>query len=331
MDSIVPDLNDSNNVTGLISESEIASVIDAENEIHTEQDLPNVGGDHDAFLPILNEPVFTKDGGYSKARSIRIVKDGDQIEVGVVSSDYLLVSNQKLMDVSAEIMGGSGLIFQPVKKFFDGKRFRYLWRIEDAGLQVMVPKVGDVMGVLMQVTNSYDGSLKAGISFFMERLFCLNGQVSKEWGWGFDFRHFKQKKGDWEKNILNAGLMLNGRQIEHLPKRFAEACGKLIQPMGLEELAVIRNNENYLSKLPPQQFAQAMDKMLIDGKVTDPDNFTAYDLFNAGTNTLWNRDKMTQATFKNNALVVDGMLRYGNDTWEDADYTNPNQLEIATS
>ena len=31
----------------------------------------------------------------------------------------------------------------------------------------------------------------------------------------------------------------------------------------------------------------------------------------AGTSTLWHRDKMTSADFKNNGVFVDGLLEYG--------------------
>ena len=311
------------------SEKEMVSEIEKQSQIHSETDLPNVGGDLDAFLPIKKVPLSTETGGYSKAHSIRLEKDGQEVEMGTVTSDYVLVSNFQLMDVIKEIMDTTGMIFKPVRKFFNGKQFRYLWRIVDAGLEVKVPQIGDVMGLMLQTTNSYDGSLKAGISIILERLFCLNGQTSNEYGWGFSFRHYR-KDGimDWKQNILTASQILQGRQIELLPQRFADACGKLVKPIDFPELAVIRNNNDYLGNLPAQQFAQTMDKMMLDGMVTDPDHYTAYDLFNAGTNVLWHQEKMTTATFKNNALVVDGMLKYGKDTWDNPNPVNPNQMSI---
>ena len=92
-------------------------------------------------------------------------------------------------------------------------------------------------------------------------------------------------------------------------------------------MATIRTNDDYLGKLPPQQYAQMLDKMYDDGMITQPDSYTAYDLFNAGTNVLWHQKKMTTASFKNNALVVDGMMKYGRDITPEV-FTDPNQISI---
>lgn len=295
------------------SENLVNSVIQENSVIHTETDLPNIGGDLDAFLPINKVPLSTDLGGYSKAHSVRLEKEGKEVEMGVVGKDYLLVPNNELMDVAEQIMDSTGLSYEPTKKFFNGKQFRYIWQIKDSGLEVEVPKVGDSMGLCMMINNSYDGSLKAGIQIFLMRLACLNGQVSKEFGWGLDFKHYSSDGIDWEQNILQASKILGGRQIENLPTRFANQIGNLVQPINLQDMSSIRQNEEYLGKIPTQQYGQMLDKMYADGMVTDDKSFTAYDLFNAGTNVLWHQKKMTTASFKNNALVVDGLIKYGKD------------------
>ena len=89
----------------------------------------------------------------------------------------------------------------------------------------------------------------------------------------------------------------------------------------------IRTNDDYLGKLPAQQYAQMLDKMYDDGMVTDGSSFTAYDLFNAGTNVLWHQKKMTTASFKNNALVVDGMMKYGRDITPEG-FSDANQITM---
>ena len=328
MDKITSIQNTNRNAElNLNSENSLPSVIEASSVIHTETDLPNIGGDLDAFLPINKVPLSTEIGGYSKAHSVRLEKDGKEVEMGVVGKDYLLVSNKELMDVASEIIGCSGLDFVPTKKFFNGKQFRYVWQIDDAGLQVEVPKVGDMMGLAMMMNNSYDGTLKAGIQIFLMRLSCLNGQVSREFGWGIDFRHFIKDGIDWEQNIMKASQILSGQQIETLPARFANRIGDLAEPITLQDMATIRTNDDYLGKLPAQQYAQMLDKMYDDGMVTDDSSFTAYDLFNAGTNVLWHQKKMTTASFKNNALVVDGMMKYGRDITPEV-FSDPNQITM---
>ena len=184
-----------------------------------------------------------------------------------------------------------------------------------------------MMGLAMMMNNSYDGTLKAGIQIFLMRLSCLNGQVSREFGWGIDFRHFIQDGIDWEQNIMKASQILSGQQIETLPARFANRIGDLAEPITLQDMATIRTNDDYLGKLPAQQYAQMLDKMYADGMVTDGNSFTAYDLFNAGTNVLWHQKKMTTASFKNNALVVDGMMKYGRDITPEV-FSDPNQITM---
>ena len=321
------DIQMDNHITVPNSENNITSLIEVNSVIHTESDLPNIGGDLDAFLPINKVPLSTDLGGYSKAHSVRLEKDGKEVEMGVVGKDYLLVPNKELMDVASEIMGMSNLNFKPTKKFFNGKQFRYVWQIDDAGLQVEVPKVGDMMGLCLMMNNSYDGSLKAGIQIFLMRLACLNGQVSREFGWGIDFKHYSKDGINWEQNIIQASRILGGEQMEALPRRFANRIGDLVEPITLQDMASIRKNEEYLGKLPTQQYGQMIDKMYDDGMVTDSKSFTAYDLFNAGTNVLWHQKKMTTASFKNNALVVDGMMKYARDISNDT-LIDPNQLNL---
>ena len=62
----------------------------------------------------------------------------------------------------------------------------------------------------------------------------------------------------------------------------------------------------------------------------DGKQFTAWDLFNSGTETLWHQKKITQGAIKNNALVVDGLLRYGQDTYDEP-FVDPNQTDIFQS
>ena len=51
---------------------------------------------------------------------------------------------------------------------------------------------------------------------------------------------------------------------------------------------------------------------------------------NAGTNVLWHANKLTNATFTNNTMVVDGLLQYGKDTY-DGPVVDPNQTEMFQS
>ena len=58
--------------------------------------------------------------------------------------------------------------------------------------------------------------------------------------------------------------------------------------------------------------------------------FTVWDLLNSGTQILWHQKKITQGAIKNNALVVDGLLQYGKDTYDEP-FVNPNQTDMFQS
>jgi hypothetical protein len=58
--------------------------------------------------------------------------------------------------------------------------------------------------------------------------------------------------------------------------------------------------------------------------------FTAWDLLNSGTEILWHQNKITQGAIKNNALVVDGLLQYGKDTYE-VPFVDPRQTDMFQS
>ena len=83
---------------------------------------------------------------------------------------------------------------------------------------------------------------------------------------------------------------------------FAEACAKLSVPLDLPKLKQIR--ETAIPKLPDLRFGQIMTKYL-----AGEDN-RVWDFMQAGTATLWHKDKMTVGDFTNNEKFVDGLLEF---------------------
>ena len=144
--------------------------------------------------------------------------------------------------------------------------------------------------------------------------------TSNVFGFGYTFKH-SLGNVNWEEQILKATTLLR-TQSEYKIQQFAQACGKLQKPIDNPDITLIR--EKYLNKLPMQQFGQLMDKYY-----TDKD-YTAWGLLNAGTNVLWHANKLTNANFSNNTMVVDGMLQYGKDT-EETTFVDPNQTDMFQS
>ena len=282
--------------------------------------IENLGGDWDPFMEVHKEPQFFNDGTQNPTVYGVRLGSQDKVLAGNVSADYLLVNNRELVDMANEIMTSSDISFEHHKRFFNNKgQFRDIYYADNT-LEATVPDVGDVIRLVGEIQKSYNGSTRAGIRFYFQRLACLNGMTSNVFGFGHMFKH-SLGNIDWQEQILKATNLLR-TQSEYKLQQFSEACGKLQKPVDNGEIKQIR--ESYLSKLPTQQFGQLMDKYYDEG------DFTAWGLLNAGTNVLWHANKLTNANFSNNTLVTDGLLQYGKDTY-DGPIVDPNQTEMFQS
>ena len=286
--------------------------------------------DLDPFLEIEKVPLKTDLGGGSSAHSVRMVLNGKDTEVGVVGANYLCVPNSKIAEVGSEIRSRSGMKWTESKVFFDGKVYRRTFVCDDGGLQTSVPVVGDIVALVMEEVNSYDSSLKAGIICYFMRLVCLNGMRSKAHQIGYEFRH-SLNNINWENEIHQSVVQLTGHNPQLKLNMFSEACGKLQKPIDFQELKVLSKNPDYLGKLPTQQYGQIVRNMLVSQNYPQSGSeFTAWDLLNSGTEILWHQKKITQGAIKNNALVVDGILQYGKDTYDEP-FVDPNQTDMFQS
>ena len=157
---------------------------------------------------------------------------------------------------------------------------------------------------MMTEQNSYDKSLSAGMRWDFIILACLNGMTSARYGWGYKFRH-SMGNVDWQNEVIRAGQILKNQAHGRLTG-FANACAKLNTPLDIERLREVR--QEAIPKLPPLRFGQIADRYFKDG------GQTTWDFMNAGTATLWHKDKMTVGDFTNNERFVDGLLDYAGKT-----------------
>ena len=167
-------------------------------------------------------------------------------------------------------------------------------------MEIEIPEVGEVAKLMMTEQNSYDKSLAAGLRFDFMIWFCKNGMSSKKHGWGYSFRH-NQGNVNWADEVVRAGQILKNQSAGKLSS-FAEACGRLSVPLDLSKLKQIR--ENAIPKLPQLRLGQIIDRYF------EGEGSTAWDFMQAGTSTLWHKDKMTVGDFTNNEKFVDGLLEF---------------------
>ena len=312
-------LHDLNNITDLVPVTESNQV--------TESNDITYGNGLAWDTPVHKEPVyFSDDTQNPMVYGVRL-GDENKLLAGNVSARYKLIHNRELVDVCVgKILGPSNIEFSHHYRFFNNKGiFRDIYYADNT-IEGYVPVVGDTIRLVAEIINSYNGSTRAGIRFYFQRLECLNGMTSNKYGFDCTFTHNKEGSFNWQDQIIRATSILRGLAQSKL-NDFVQNCGKLQKPVDNTDIALIR--ERYLNKLPMQQFGQLMDKFL-----TDKD-YTAWGLLNAGTNGLWHPDpknpkRLTNANFSNNTIVVDGLLQYATDTYE-GDVVDPRQTDMFQS
>jgi len=264
------------------------------------------GGKFDPYAEIEIKTLKNDDGYLSNKRNIRVkpINQSGYLEAGVVGPNYLLIKNSKVSEVCSEIRANTGMQWEHDRIFFDGKRFRNVYRTQQFSKELAS---GDIAYLMFTEQNSFDGSMTAGFRVDFMILSCLNGMVSPKYGWDVNFRHTLGSVQDWETEIINGAQSLTGHRAEHRLKAFAEACDTLNTRLDMDMLSDIR--KQHIPKLPPLRYGEILTKFHNTGGTT------VWDLMQAGTNTIWHRpqreQKVTNADFTNNGVFVDGLLKYG--------------------
>ncbi len=251
------------------------------------------------YVEIEKVPLYANDYMQSKGYSVRIESpetlSGWQ-EVGLVSSDYLLVPNRQVRDMALEITDRSSLRWEESKVFFDGKRFLYAL-VAEPHVHAEV-KVGDVLSLGLLFENSYDGSRRLSVSLFANRLICTNGMLAPQHFTRKRFKHDSLSAG-WEDEVMRTISMIElaGAGLQ----RFAHAMRELATiRLGSIELTNIRRH--VLDRLPTGHWGKVMDQYLLHEEPT------AWGLLNAGTAVFWHNDKGTIQDFNHNEYVTSSLV-----------------------
>ena len=220
-------------------------------------------------------------------------------ECGIVGSNYLLVPNSEVRDLATEIATESELSWEPMKTFFDGKRFIYFMQSKTNTTEIAK---GDDVALGMGFWNSYDGSTALQFRTFLVRLVCTNGMITKDFMNLMRFKHNKTSEG-YEDQIINAAKVVDncGDDIETVTKRMR----KMVEtPVDLNELANIRNT--YLSHIPVTLWGKISTHFLWE--MENYNNVSMWDFYNACTDVLWHDDKPTMASLEHNQVITDRLL-----------------------
>jgi hypothetical protein len=224
-------------------------------------------------------------------------------ECGVVGSNYLLVPNSEVKDLANEIATESKHQWEPMKEYFDGKRFLYFMQSKSEATEIAK---GDDISLGMGFWNSYDGSTALQFRTFLVRLICTNGMITKDFMNLMKFKHNNKSEG-YEKQIINAAKVVDncGKDVEEVAGRMRKMVAT---PLDLNELAYMRNHDlGYLpvtlwGKISTHFFNKNSDKIL-------DNDVTMWDFYNSCTDVLWHDEKPTMASFEHNQIITDNLLQ----------------------
>lgn len=263
----------------------------------------NVGATHlDPYAVVEKRSLWTTDSMRSAGHSVRIADPeapSGWTECGVMSADYLTVSNAEVRDVAHEIASRSGLRFSEVQTYFDGRRYALTMATTEDGL--VEARVGDYVGLGLRAENSYDGSRRFGISLCAYRLACLNGLLVPSLFRRVTFKHLRASAG-WEDDV-RAALAV----IEAAPEgltRFAEAS-RALASMRVSAGRLREVRTEVLPKLPVTLWGRTVDRFL------EHEALDGFGLLNAATHVLWHDERQTASNARWNEYASTALVRYG--------------------
>ena len=187
------------------------------------------------------------------------------------------------------------------KTFFNGRNFVYSMKSNHVAGEV---KPGDDVALGMQFWNSYDGSKAFGFAMMLYRLICTNGMMSKDHFNTYRFKH-EPKSEDWgdslEQVTTNINNLVSGTyQLDDL----IAALRKLNSlEVTMDVLGDVRHN--HLQEIPVSIWGQIVDRFTHTSK----EDYSGWNLLNAGTDLLWHKENPTITTYGQNATIVDGLCR----------------------
>ncbi|MCA9784494.1 MAG: DUF932 domain-containing protein [Calditrichaeota bacterium] len=188
----------------------------------------------DPFAPIERVPLFTPSGMQSSRYAIVLDPQGLHEEVGIVSEDYNLVENQRVVESAQRVLHEAELEATEGRVIFDGKRFSQRWVLQQATFDVAP---GDIVALTLDAWNSYDGSARFGVAFNLQRLVCSNGMLMDQLLGGFRFKHNAAHGEDFDVEVEEAvsRLKILAGSVHRLAPQFQQMTQKRLNIAGIQQ------------------------------------------------------------------------------------------------
>ena len=255
------------------------------------------------FVPIVKTPTYAENSGNLTGYAVEI-EDPDSTtgyrHLGNVSAGYLLLPNDEVRALALEVAVRSGLPFKESRIFWDGARFAHV--VDFLETEEVAP--GDGVGLSLVTRSSYDRSWRYECALMGKRFVCDNGALSGEFFARVAFRHVSAREyeaGAW-KDVVREGLALVDRAPDDL-HRFAAGL-RALRSGGDDGPAAAGGVEGCSRRWATPSRGRSSRRYV------EHEEPTLFGLFNAGTNVLWHRERMTAADFGHNEAFTTGLLRY---------------------
>ena len=305
-------VNNDSNITesNLNPEMEINSRVDISSAILEGSEVlelsrdKNTAGNIDPFREVVKIPQVDKETGYHFGDYHIYFEDDRKNKLGKVSEQYLIIDNKELSTRFEEARDRVDGEWKLQSIWCNGSQFRESWVKPHTSR--MLAEVGHTLEEVYEVTNSYNGTLKASFMRYARILECQNGWISKKLTNSISFKH-NQNNIDWDRQVDNFALAMVGDGSKSFMDSMEANINKLALPIDHKMLANYRNNYLPVSELGSGVYGQMMDKYWLDGK------HTLFDLAQAGTYITTHRDKIKKADFDNNSKIVDSCIAFAND------------------
>ena len=297
----------------------ISSAISEGSEILEQSRDKNTAGNIDPFRKVVKIPQVDKETGYHFGNYNMYFNDDRKKSLGSVSEQYLIIDNKTLSDKFAEARSKVDGDWKIQSIWCNGSQFREAW-VKPHTSRALA-NVGATLEEVYEVTNSYNGTLRASFMRYARILECENGWISKNLTNSISFSH-RQNNIDWDRQVDNFALAMVGDGSKSFMDSMERNINKLAIDLDADMLALWRNKYLPTKELGSGVYGQMMDKYWLDN------NQTLFGLAQAGTYITTHRDKIKKADFDNNGKIVDSCIAFANDILSPEIVVDENQYTL---
>ena len=320
-------VNNDSNITesNLNPEMEINSTVDLSSAISEGSEVleqsrdKNTAGNIDPFRQVVKIPQVDKETGYHFGNYNMYFDDDRKKSLGSVSEQYLIIDNKTLSDRFAEARDKVDGDWKLQSIWCNGSQFREAW-VKPHTSRALA-SVGATLEEVYEVTNSYNGTLKAAFMRYARILECENGWISKNLTNSINFSH-RQNNIDWASQVDKFALAMVGDGSKSFMDSMERNINKLAIDVDSDMLALYRNKYLDVKSLGDGVYGQMMTKYFADN------NQTLFGLAQAGTYITTHRDKIKKADFDNNSKIVDSCIAFADDILSSNTVHDDNQYTL---